>query len=167
GKGPYYDIRVFIDDAGLDLMRVDAISAEVAALQTLGPNGDVFDVCCLDMARHGGNTRRPVELQRSRPALDGGAQIEIGQAGSVVGMQVRGESNFKVGGRKSGELLLARGRGRPAHHSRAEIDEISSAVNHYGYGRPGAVRIENGCARAENHHLGLGGRLGEDAGCGA
>src|ERR1044071_2528741 len=163
GKGSDVDVGVLIDKAGMNLMRVDLVGIAVAVLQTFGPNSYVLYVSCLYVGGHIGDAVRTVEFKRSRPAFDGGSEIEIRQSSRVVRMKVRSESDLQVLWGERGDVLVACGSGGTTHHARAEVNEIGRPIYHYGNRRAGAVRIDDGRARAEDDKLGLGG-LGQRMG---
>src|ERR1041385_4509260 len=128
GKSSHFDVGVLVDNARMNLMRVDVICLRVSVLQTVNANIHVFYISGLNVARHSCNAQRPVEFQRSGTALDGWTEVEVREAGCVVRMQVRGKDDLQVPGGERGDVLVTGGSGGATNHSRAEIDKISSAV---------------------------------------
>ena len=132
GESTHGNIRVFVNNSRMNLMRVDVIRLGVSVLQAVDTNVDVFHIGRLNVACHAGDSRWAVEFQRSGTAFHGGREIEIRQTGGVVGMQVRGENDFEVLGRERVDVFVAGGSGGASHHSGAEIDEIGCAVHDHG-----------------------------------
>jgi len=132
GKSAHGDIRVFIDNAGMNFMRIDVICVGVSVFQTVDANVDIFYISGLYVARHGSDARRAIEFQRSGTAFDRRCEIEVRQAGSMVRVQVRGEDDFQVLWRERGDVLVSGGSSGAADHAGTEVNEIGLAIHHHG-----------------------------------
>ncbi len=155
GKSAHGNVRVFVNDSRMNLMRVDVICIRVSVFQAVDANVHVFYISRLNVARHRGDAGRAIEFQRSGTAFYGRSEIKIGQASSVVRMQVRGKDDFQIFWRERDDVLVAGGSSGASHHARTKVDKISGAVHHHGNRRAGTVRIDDGRARAENDELGV------------
>ena len=85
-------------------------------------------------------------------------------------MQVRSKYDFEIFGCERGDVLVAGGSSGAAHHSGAEVDKISGAIHDHRNRRSGTVRIDDGCAGAEDDELGVSvlgecGRYAENESC--
>jgi hypothetical protein len=123
------------------------------------------------VSRHIRDARRAIEFQRSGPAFHGGSEIKIGQAGSVVRMQVRGKYDPEIFWRERGNGLVSGGSGGATYHAGTKVNEISGAIHHDGDRWSRAIRIDDGRAGAEDDELGVSvlgecNRCAEKEGCG-
>ncbi len=141
-------------------MRVDVVSLRVSVLQSVDANVHIFDISRLNMPRHARDSGRAVEFQRSRTALHSGREIEIGKAGSMVRMQVRGKNDFEILGGERRDIFVASGSSSASHHAWTKVDEIRGAIYYHGDRWARAIRVDDGRSGAENDELGVSGIRG-------
>ena len=106
-------ILVLVDDSGLDLVGLKFVSQGLAMLEAVDANLVVFRIGCLDVIGHIADTRRSVKLQGPISPNDSRGQIQVRQAGGVVRVQVRTESNGQIGSLQRLDTFASGGSGSP------------------------------------------------------
>ena len=155
GDGSNGDVGVFVDEAGFDFGDVNAVGRGVSFFEFVDPVVDVFFVSSLNVAGHRFGAFGADELKWGVPVENGGHEIEIGEAGSVIGMEVGEEGGFEVGRGEGLDSLLCGGRGT-ADDAGAKIDDVGRTIDDDGGGGAGAQWVCIGSAGAEENNLSLG-----------
>ena len=128
-EGRHRDVRILVDDARLDFRAARRPVRSATASPSRSCRDIDVDMPRLhDVARHIGQTRRPVDLERGAPPLDPRREDQIRVANGVIGVQVGDEGGLQAIGGQRRNSALRRG-GGTADDASSEIDEVSAIVD--------------------------------------
>src|ERR1700681_3622532 len=120
-----------------------------------GPDVNVSLVRLEDMFCHCAGSRGAVNLKWFLPSHDPGREDQVGEAQSVIGVEMSEKADPEVYSFQPSDAFLASSRSLPDDPG-AKINEIRSTVDNDGCRRPRALRVRRGSSRTKENDLRLG-----------
>ncbi len=153
-KCRHRDLRILVNDARPDVVRVHATALRKVVLVTVGVGArlDVDAVRGEQMLRHRLHALRAVDLEREFAADRPRGKDEIRVANRVIRMQMRRERDAQLHRVECGDFLVAERRARAADDAGAEIDEVGDVVDDDCGRGAGTFGDRTRITGAEQHH---------------
>jgi len=134
------DAVVVVNDARLDLERIDVMTCPIGRLEPVKPLPDVLPIRCQNVIRHALQPRGTVSPERILSPRDPRTEDQVRVASGVIRVEVRQKGDSEPRDIESLDSRRA-GRSGSPDDARTEVDEVRRPVDHDSDRRTGARRI--------------------------